>query len=271
VASCDVYTPRGIAFLEHSPLGVGEKAALVARTYLERSGLHEKLAATYDAWRPQLGPLQVALPTWSRVRIGAPNSLVEAGRLIDDLSRAEPGQAFFAHLIAPHEPFVYDENCALLPRERWRSPKDDDFKTRTADNRTELYDRYAAQVRCTMRIVGEIVDAIPRPLQDDATIIVHGDHGSRLGVIPPESVRASSMSVSDYRDAYSTLFAVRSPALAAAYDPGVTSIACLFKNLVEHGWHAAGPRDGCDATPTVFIRERRRFVTRPLPAFVRPG
>ena len=166
---------------------------------------------------------------------------------------------------------VYDENCALLPRERWRSPKDDDFKLRPSEHRTELYDRYAAEVRCTMRIVREIVDAIPRALHNDATILVHGDHGSRLGLIPPVSAQASSMSVSDYRDAYSTLFAVRSPGLAVAYDPGATSIACLFKNLMQQGWHAAGPRDACGVTPTVFMREHGKFVTRPLPAFVRPG
>jgi hypothetical protein len=119
-----------------------------------------------------------------------------------------------------------------------------------------------------MQIIQEIIRAIPEGLRNDATIIVHGDHGSRLGLIQPDSAGASDMSVDDYRDAYSTLFAVRSPSLEPAYDSRHASIACLFASLVESEFSADG-MDNCEHSSAVFMRKPNGFTQKPLPPFNR--
>jgi hypothetical protein len=266
IVACDEHSPRGIAFLQESPLGASEKAGLVARTYLDASRIYLRIAGLYDSGRRRFEPLH-SLPRWTRVRVGAPNSLAEAGRLMADLARAEPGDAFFAHLIAPHEPFVYDEACALLPRDRWRSIWDDWSRTTPAGKRADLYGRYAAQVRCTTRIMRSILDAIPPRLRDDAIVVVHGDHGSRLGIITPESSQAAAMSVDDYRDAYSTLFAVKAPGISSGYDERSISIACLLKGLLDREFHAGDEPMACQSPPAVFMRTTGAVIEHPLPAF----
>ncbi len=53
---------------------------------------------------------------------------------------------------------------------------------------------------------------------DEATIIVHGDHGSRISVIEPAAQYADQVTDRDLIDSYATLFAMRGPTVTAGYD-----------------------------------------------------
>ena len=65
-------------------------------------------------------------------------------------------------------------------------------------------------------------------LLDDALVVVHGDHGSRISLVRPVPEVGDRISPQDYLDSFSTLFAIRSPDLTAEYHGGVQAIQSIF-------------------------------------------
>jgi len=232
------------------------------------SNLYNRVNHGYAAARGWLAERGGRLPAWEwSYGMGPFNSVAEARRIVRDLSKARRGDFFVAHLAIPHEPYVVDAECQALPRESWmkagfaRLPM-------TEDGRTARYPGYARQVRCTMRLVREMIDAIPPDLLRDAIFIVQGDHGSRLSLVAPQAGNAATMSIADYRDNYSTLFAIRSPGLEAGYDTRPVPITCLFKTLVASHFQSADGLAACQSPRVVFMRsDRSTTVSQPLPNF----
>ncbi|MXU66435.1 sulfatase-like hydrolase/transferase [Oceanomicrobium pacificus] len=89
----------------------------------------------------------------------------------------QPGSALVAHIIIPHFPYIYDEECRLLPVSQWRSVK---YRTTpyAPDEVEELFNGHWRQARCVDRLMAPLFEQVAK--QDDTTLIVHGDHGSRI-------------------------------------------------------------------------------------------
>ena len=140
----------------------------------------------------------------------------------------------FAHLLMPHYSHVYDENCQVKPSVKsWSSRYlrhfEDEGQINSSVSRSAHYQAYFAQVRCTLRILASFFDLLRQNRSyEDATIIIHGDHGSRIGLRDPVTGSQEALTDSDLIDAYSTLYAVKRPGVAAAYDPVPRSIQALF-------------------------------------------
>jgi hypothetical protein len=62
----------------------------------------------------------------------------------------------------------------------------------------------------------------------DSIIIIHGDHGSRLGLRFLQEGEQGNLTEVDYMDALSTLFAARSPGKPGRYDPSLHAIDDLL-------------------------------------------
>ena len=91
------------------------------------------------------------------------------------------GHAFFAHLLLPHYPYVFDERCELRSSTSdWltnRISSTDVLIYNTPDSRAQKYERYAEQTRCLLTLLDGLLDGLEsRGLLDDAIIVVHGDH-----------------------------------------------------------------------------------------------
>ena len=86
------------------------------------------------------------------------------------------------------------------------------------EGRASRYRSYFRQVACALRQIDRLIEAIPPGLRHDAIIIIQGDHGSRITLVDPTTVANASPARSDYLDAFSTMFAVRSPSIEPAYD-----------------------------------------------------
>ncbi|MGH8773306.1 MAG: sulfatase-like hydrolase/transferase, partial [Burkholderiales bacterium] len=97
--------------------------------------------------------------------------------------QASRGTMIFAHMLMPHTPFVWNEDCEFQsrvpvhystqktprPMDTWR-----DFERR----HQELY---YAQTLCTYRHLDALFEALDTSGRfADAIVIVHGDHGSRI-------------------------------------------------------------------------------------------
>jgi hypothetical protein len=85
---------------------------------------------------------------------------------------------------------------------------------------------------------------------DDALIIVHGDHGSRIAINSPSSKNRKLLSDNDFRDNYSTLMAIHMPEIEGRYTGERRSIQSLFADLIMEN-------SVSDETGGVFLRRGR--------------
>ena len=220
---------------------------------------HETEVAALRTRPPALAPL-LALPLMDR--------------LIDDLRSAEPGRAYFAHLLLPHRGFLLDESCRPKPdMDSWYDHTHlgiEAGQRLSEASRSARYTEYFKQVRCTHRMLGEALEALSEAgVMDDAIIFVHGDHGSRISSLPISDETVSRLTDADLIDGFSTLYAVRCPDLEPGYDGRIRSIQALF---AEH----ALDRPIDNEEPIIYLKQPgrpsdARMLEHPMPAFRRSG
>jgi hypothetical protein len=215
----------------------------------------------------------VALPAWGQAvsRVGPLAVLPVLQQLEADLRSASRGQAYFAHLLIPHYPYVLDENCGVRASiAQWLynvSPAArSELEPNSATSRSERYRNYFSQIRCEQRLLGRLFAAIKAAgLWSDALVIVHGDHGSRIVRYAPVARNAARLGLPDFNDAFSTLFVVKSPRLAS----GVVHERAPLQSLLREAL-ALPP---AAVARQVYLRseDESRFVAFPLPGAAAQG
>jgi arylsulfatase A-like enzyme len=105
--------------------------------------------------------------------------------------------------------------------------------TSHAEYRDRAYRLYFQQVTCTVSLLDELLASISESeALENATIIIHGDHGSRITITDPVSIKREGMTERDYIDAFSTLFAIRAVGIEAGFTRERIAIQNLFAGLV---------------------------------------
>jgi hypothetical protein len=165
--------------------------------------------------------------------------------LRDDILANPRGNLFFGHLMLPHDPYVWDRQCRIRPDSRqWmnRRPGHTDLTTLgTPEYRKKAYADYFDQVHCVVQLLDNIFTSMNEAgLLRDATVIVHGDHGSRITIRDPIIAYRDQATKSDYIDSFSTLFAIRTPELEPGYSPELQPLPNLF---AEHIFKLPAPMD----------------------------
>jgi hypothetical protein len=246
VASCGVQSGNSIAnvgFLDGSwvPRGI-----LTLQYFLAtRSHIFNKLMAAEERGRRALAGGAVAA--------------------MRDLSAAiatnpSGGTAWFVHVMTPHRPFQADENCRTqtapsryLDFELPAHPSDSLWRA--------VMGVYTDQVRCTHRLLADVIDAIDSTVgRDRSIVIVHGDHGSRLHAqaLHDSEQPLASYSGSELNTDFSTMLAIRRPHFPAALRPEPVPVQDVIRYLVESGFTAA--------VPTTWVHQLRKWPDHPQDA-----
>lgn len=146
---------------------------------------------------------------------------------IQDLSS---GHALFAHLLLPHFPYVFRENCsARAISESMDNMEAVPLEFRTSEMREVRFDQYLRQVECLYVKLDELFQKMQMlGIFDSSIIIIHGDHGARLGLRDPQSKSKNQLEAADYADGLSTLFAAKVPGKSGGYDPSLHALNELF-------------------------------------------
>lgn len=203
-------------------------------------------------------------------RLGAISAFSVMDRIAGDLRKAELGTAIFAHLLAPHGAYIFDADCSLKTDiGSWVGPWARDAllakRKNTLATRRTRYLLYFDQVRCTQRKLAQIFEALRDTGQfADATIIIHGDHGSRISLFAPSNESIDGVSRDDLIDSYSTLFALRHSELAAGQDRSQQSINNLFAEIMLNRPLAGEPAE-VFIDPAMLHKVGRPYSSTPMP------
>lgn len=237
---CYTYSTSGLRLIDGLGLTMAEKAEFIVAGYLSRSRLYFFLFRGYDYLRIRLKAQGVVdLPRGNRrsYTLHSLGTLATLRRLKEDMvAGPAAGRMFFAHLMLPHQPYFLTPECRLRDFDDWYNRKlyhDDLKRVGSSRYRVEAYQRYFEQTTCLLARLDDLFDAMrDRGIFEAATIIVHGDHGSRITIRDPVFENADRLSPRDLIDAYSTLFAIRAPGIAAGYDTRMRSVQDLFGEYV---------------------------------------
>ena len=87
-------------------------------------------------------------------------------------------QYVFAHILAPHFPWIYDERCDVKKIEDWLLP----YAGRGGSSKGALQkstEAYWAQSMCTHQTLLGLIDAVDAAHPGRVRFVIHGDHGPR--------------------------------------------------------------------------------------------
>lgn len=249
-AACIQYSGHKIGALHRTRLLAPERAQFIVHSALSSSYYVERARTAYEKVRRSLA--DAPLPSWGHgpSRVGPIPVLPVLTQLESDLRRAKRGTVYFAHLLIPHYPYVLDQSCGL--REETGEWLDHALHVgervmNTAESRAERYVRYFAQVRCQQSLLDRLFEAMKEAgVWEDAIVIVHGDHGSRILRLMPVAENAARLTRADLRDGYSTLFALRAPGAPAGARSGLQPLQRLLGE--------AFGISGAESTPKLYLR-----------------
>ena len=173
---------------------------------------------------------------------------------IDFLSEGKRGNAYFIHLFVPHSPYIFDEKCSIRFPKEWRSLN--------PFNREGHYQDYLKQVKCSHKMMDDLLSKLnSRSTNSNGTIIIQGDHGSRINFLG----RKDPFTTGQYIQDFSTFFAVRSQKHNSGYDRRPIALDELTRSVI----FGMKPLPEIDQSKFVCLTEFRSRVCnrQPLPPF----
>ena len=235
---CIEFGQNYIGDIQGTPIPTGHKSLLILGHWLKSFRFGKRITeATQKRLAASIGKDLLRIPI-----VGSPynkvaplNAMRALERLRTDVSRFPRGTAFFAHVLIPHYPYMFDDRCDLKKDPRtWLGPNTW-YDNQNPPPRVEQYRHYYAQVRCLYRWLESWFDELAdNGLLKDMVVIFHGDHGSR---ICQENPSVKTLSHPDWnriaKDGFSTLFAVKNPKIA----PGRVAVAKPINTLIEESFN----------------------------------
>lgn len=242
--SCKSYNYTGLDNLDALTDKATERAELILARYLNRSRVYGLGRSIYQG---------LAVKGFLDLRRLENNNFAPLASypffdiLKTDLAESPGGQVFFAHLLIPHRPFMFDEKCEVRLDQAY-----DHLERRSSQWLVEYRKAYFKQVSCTTKLMSGLFESLKKAgVYDGMKIIVHGDHGSRIGPVAPTVDTWSSFDLPMLRAQYSTLFAIKAPGIDGGYDDRLFSLRGLINAVA--GWNGNAFDPSPDAEHVVFL------------------
>jgi hypothetical protein len=186
------------------------------------------LVGNYQSSDPWLYKLKGYFPFRFALRLTGPLALtaIWPNGLAQEVLGEPRKTLFFAHLLTPHSPYLYRPDGSIRPLEEWSSQRPD----RRVDRQEyeKIYCRYCEQTDFLAGQLDRLLSDLDRGgALRGMTVVLHGDHGSRIRLQSGTSAHVEgrfALGLYDYdgqpeardlQDRFSALLAVK-PAGAAA-------------------------------------------------------
>ncbi len=146
------------------------------------------------------------------------------GPLLRDITHAPSRTLFFVHLMSPHFPYLYRRDGTVRDLAEWTHDRVDQRSSEPMY--ADRYRRYCEQVQFVSSQLGTAFDQLrAASVYDAMTIVIHGDHGSRIRKAFTEDGNASraagsdpeaydyprAPALEDLLDRFSALYAIKQP------------------------------------------------------------
>lgn len=280
VTRCYTEDHTGMRSLQHTGFSFGDKAVILYQFYSRLSIINYALSRLNSRARAFAERNGWNWPGWWSAGVGMPavRAMYEMSIVSNEVARSQPGDFFFAHLLIPHNPYIYDARCNERNHADWDQETDDEpLPPNTVQSRQRRYALHFEQMRCLYERLGEMFEKWKRlGVFQRSTIIIQGDHGSRIYLHRPKASNGEQMLLSDYADAFSTLLAVKGPGYEPGYDLRWIAIQDVLPQLAIQGQPRQMAQEGSarlmpisDPAPYVFLEGDGPgpMVKQPLPSF----
>ncbi len=250
IDQCNTAPTLFASTIANLPMPVYEKFVYLITAFLDRSAIVSQLKETYFTHIRALFLHFGYDPSWPNYTIRATtvSALSVMDKIEEAIIREHDGIAYFAHILWPHSPYVYKENCTLkIDVRQWKSNIDPPPIANTQTSFKEKQKQYHEQVGCVTYRLGQFFDRLKKQgIYDRAIIIVHGDHGSRILYHSPDIVNKNELIPQDYLYAFGTLFAYKAPFTLSASPQAIIPITSLFNDLVSQWLEVKLPRQSSE-------------------------
>jgi len=241
VASCRTVNRSNLSAMEAFGLPLADRVQVILANYFSLSGLTVLTADRAIKVAERLGYAD-RRPINLRAKLFSLTGADELGRLAREITSIGPGHAVIAHVLLPHDPYSFEENCTITPYSDWR------YEAMEADWK-QAQAAYERQLICANRKVADLIASFRQsPGGQNGIVIIHGDHGSRIskkGVEYRDGYAPSSEAIAAH---YSALFAVSSRQLdKTSGSMRLRAVSGLLRSLVESDFTRTtpgGPNDG---------------------------
>ena len=220
VDHCNIFTIPNLKTIHSDVDDVGTRTALLLRTLFGQSMIITKILIDnkkLNSW---------GVSTYDKRMLS---------KLARDVQRG-PGNAYFAHILLPHSPLVYRQDCSLdYESESWlRYPAIVGLVGNSDETRRKRYEKFVPHAKCALRELGVLFKALQEQgLYEQATIVVHGDHGTSAYIYSPSVRNMDKFSLRDLREMFSTLFAVKYPGGTFSVNNQTTSLNVLMAQTIS--------------------------------------
>lgn len=237
IESCYDYPAANL----NSILGLGistkDRFLFMLKSYLLWSQAYVMLMLEYQTYIYQpLYEMGMNPPSWSwyQARTSALYVPEIFQQIAHDVKQHPKGTFFYAHILGPHNPFVYAANCQLIKNPmKWQISVGLDPIPNTPETRRERYTLYENQVRCVTMQVQLLIDDLKQAgIYKQAIIIVNGDHGARITEHLPLETAKDQFTLQSYRDCFNAFFAVKMPGLSPVTSFKPITIQQILANVV---------------------------------------
>lgn len=162
------------------------------------------------------------------------------------------GTYAFAHILLPHYRYSFRSDCTVRPPGDWKSRLPHGSED-TLETRRERYRLYFEQMQCLHSRLLAMLDGLrATPAFRDATVIIHGDHGSRIAFRDKDAWLKLGRSEAEFeRDWRATFVAVQLPGGTGTRIGKPANVAEVFRLLVETDFTRMPIEDLTDRDPTL--------------------
>ncbi len=235
---CITYSSWMARVIAGSSIPAYKKSIYIAVGLLDSSIFIKWFKQIYFSFlRPQLLHLGYD-PSWIRVvpRLNTVPALQVMDHLENTVIREHAGMVYFVHLLWPHSPYIYTENCTLKNSVTdWQVFLDSYPELNTQAVWRERQNSYHEQIGCVQHRLTQFFERLKQHgVYERAIIIVQGDHGSRIAFHPMDISGKDTILPRDYLYAFATFFAYKGPQTLTTDKKAFVPITTLFTDLVSH-------------------------------------
>lgn len=235
INKCVTYSANSIRNIANENLSVTTKALLIV---ISQHTLNENLTVTAvrhycDKLRPKFTNVKFPCKSEGPITSTLASSL-QLPRIMEDVISNPTGHLFFAHLLVPHYPYVYNSACHLKNHFIDWLGKNALAAQESEDEESAELSKHLDQVECLYVQLQSFINGLKRKgFYDRLVFIVHGDHGARISLQTESNSHDPQIQINYIIKNYSTIYATKTSSQSAGYESKLLPLDTLFAHTIK--------------------------------------